>query len=391
MNKKINYLLISLLGTLSTFAYLTYHHYSLILGLSSSSLCHISQKLNCDAAALSSYSEFLGLPISVIGLSFSAVMLLLFIFIKFGWLETTKLIEQSIKYLFLSAVVISVVLGLVSVFKLGVVCPFCLLSYLFEIVNFALVTKIFNTYGFSLPNWSELSGHNGYIASLLFVPFLSWFIASTIQSSFGYDQLKELIPEKIAQWQTMPVQKFDTELGLKKGDLTSNITLVEFADFKCTHCKAAAETIKNFTKGQPKIKIIFKPFPLDGNCNSNITMKGDNSRCQMAALVLCADKIAQKGWELHDYFFENQENLSQIADVKPSFKEFSDKLKLNFDEIVKCSESSEIYDGLRKMSEEAKIAEVEGTPTIYLNNKKLNYGQFLQVLKVAYELTQSSN
>lgn len=388
MNKKINYLLLSLLGTIFTFAYLTYHHYSLILGLGSASLCEISQKLNCDAAALSSYSEFLGLPISVIGLSFSAVMLLIFVFIKFGWLDTTKLIEQSLKYLFLFAAMISIGLGLISVFKLGVVCPFCFLSYIFAIINFILIFKIFNNHGFSIPAINDFSGHNGYYCSLLFVPFLAWFTASTIQSSFGYDKLKELIPEKISQWQTMPVQKFDSKLGLKKGDLTSAITLVEFADFKCPHCKAAAETIKNFAKGQPKVKIIFKPFPLDGNCNPNINSKGDNSRCQMAALVLCTEKIAQKGWELHDYFFENQESLSQIADIKPSFKEFSDNLKLNSDEIIKCSESSEAYDSLRKMSEEAKVADVEGTPTIYLNNKKLNYGQFLQVLKTAYDLTQ---
>ena len=82
MNKKINALLISLVLTFATFAYLTYHHYGLIFGFAQASLCQISQTINCDSAALSSYSEFLGIPIALFGLAFSFVMFFVFLFIK---------------------------------------------------------------------------------------------------------------------------------------------------------------------------------------------------------------------------------------------------------------------------------------------------------------------
>lgn len=180
----------------------------------------------------------------------------------------------------------------------------------------------------------------------------------------GVDDLK-IIPEKIALWQQMPLQTFDLELGLKKADLASSNTLIEFADFKCSHCKKAADTISNFAKTNPNIKIIFKPFPLDGNCNPHVSFKGDGSRCQMAGLALCAEKVAQHGWAIHDNFFKNQENLAQVADIKPYFIELAKTLNLNSDEIIKCSESAETYDILRKISDEAKLAKVEGTPLFF--------------------------
>ena len=217
------------------------------------------------------------------------------------------------------------------------------------------------------------------------IPFLAWFASSSIESSFKYDELKKIIPEKIALWKQMPEQSFDLELGLKKADLTSQNTVIEFADFKCPHCKSAADALAKFAKTQPKIKIIFKPFPLDGNCNPNVSFKGDGSRCQMAGLVLCAEKISQIGWAVHDDFFKNQEKLAQVADIKPYFIQLASTLNVSSEDIIKCSESAETYDTLRKLAEEAKLAKIEGTPTIFMNNKKLEHGQFLQVLTEAYK------
>lgn len=384
MNKKINALLVSLALTAATFVYLTYHHYGLIFGFAQASLCQISQTINCDSAALSSYSELFGIPIALFGLAFSLVMFFVFLFIKLEWLDTEKPIQQTLQVLFSLSFLASIVLACISIFKLGVVCPFCFVSYVFSLINVILVFGIFK-FDFSSVEIFQVTQYKGFVTSLLMVPFLAWFASSSIQSSFGYDELKKVIPEKIALWQMMPVQNFDLNLGLQKADLTSSHSLVEFADFKCPHCKTAAETISNFAKSNPKLKIVFKPFPLDGTCNPNVSFKGDGSRCQMAGLALCAEQLAQKGWAVHDSFFKNQEQLSQVADVRPFFTELAGTLGMNAADVIKCSESTETYDIIRKLSEEAKAAKVEGTPSIYLDNKKLEHGQFLQVLSEAYK------
>jgi len=385
MNKKMNFLLVSFFATALTFCYLAFHHYSLMFGLTASSLCQVSQTINCDAAALSSYSEFIGIPIAVFGVWFEFILFLILFSVRIQWLDITPMISITFRLLTSLAAVISIGLGAVSVFKLGVICPFCFLSYILNFINVVLVFSLFKTKILRL-NFSDFLDHKGFFTTLALVPFLSWFTAATIQTQFGYDEILKIIPEKISQWKQMPVQHFNLELGLIKGDLSSQNSLVEFADFKCPHCKAAAETVKNFEKLHPKIKFIFKPFPLDGQCNQHVSFKGDGSRCQMAGLVLCSEKYGQHGWVVHDYFFENQEKFSQVSDLIPDFKNFAaDILKINSEVIIKCSQSSETYELIRKMADEAKLALVEGTPALFMNQQKLGYGQFLPILKEAYK------
>lgn len=384
MNKKYTYLLISLFLSILVFSYLTYHHYSLVLGYSSGSLCQISSTINCDGAALSSFSELAGIPVALLGLSFSAVMLAIVFAIRQEWLELTPFTSSVLLLSFATAVLVSVGLGVVSVFVIKVTCPFCFLSYIFAFINFILAWMLFGSL-IKKFNFSSFNQHYGLLASLLFIPFISWFLSSTIQEKYGLDQIRKLVPEKLVQWKQMPVQNFDSTLGLIKGNPDSKNVLVEFADFKCPHCKVASQTLSKFMSTPKDLKVVFKPFPLDGNCNPHVSHKGDGSRCQMAGFTLCAEKINQKGWATHDFFFENQESFMSLADIKNDFKGFADKNSLSFDEIVKCADSVETYDLLKKMTDEANKANVQGTPTIYLNNQKLDAGQFLDILNAAYK------
>jgi protein-disulfide isomerase len=162
--------------------------------------------------------------------------------------------------------------------------------------------------------------------------------------------------------------------------------LVEFADFKCPHCRTAWATLKRFKEQMPDATVIFKPFPLDGSCNPSMQQKGDNSRCKMAGWVLCAEKISQKGWLVHDYLFENQERLFPVYgdELDKDLKEFAGKNGINADEVSMCSQSSDTAILIGKMVEEAKAAQVQGTPTIYLNNRRLEAAQIFDVLKNAY-------
>ncbi|MBC7464727.1 MAG: hypothetical protein H7256_01940, partial [Bdellovibrio sp.] len=41
------------------------------------------------------------------------------------------------------------------------------------------------------------------------------------------------------------------------------------------------------------------------------------------------------------------------------------------------------YAQIKQMSAEGEAAGVEGTPTVYLNRKKLPYGNILEILKTA--------
>lgn len=378
MKNKTNLLIYSLLVTIGLFIYLTIHHYAVQLGLNGPGLCSISSKINCDAAAVSSYAEFFKIPIAVIGLCFNLVMLVIVIFKKLSWSEESEAQNGALRILFLFSSTLSVILGLISLFKIQVICPFCLATYIFSFINTYLVWNVFQLSNYNL---GSILTHKPNLTAGAAILVLSWFISGMIQDNYGLNEIKKIAPEKIALWKNAPVMTFSNN-GLTQNPNATN-TIIEFADFKCPHCKVAATAIHHFMKGHTDIKFIFKPFPLDGTCNPTMEHKGDGTRCKMAAWALCAEKISQKGWDVHTWYFENQDSLQPLSDMKDTNIEIAKLFNLNYDDIEKCAESVVTYEEIKQLGLEAKNAKVEGTPTLFLNGKKLEYGQFPEVLRSA--------
>lgn len=381
MNKKLNFLLLSLLASIGIFIYLSYHHYMVKLGLSGASLCQISDTINCDVAALSRYAEVAHIPIAVFGLSFSIVLLGIFLFAKLNWLEETPAYKTIVKLLTAGSALYSVFLLSVSVTQLKAFCPFCIAGYVLSFITMGLTWWLYSD---TKLNFAGIQTEKGILGSLLAIPFLAWFISGSIRDNYGLDQLEKIIPEKIYLWQNTPVVSFDESVGLIKGsEKLSGPVIVEFADFKCPHCKSAAATLKNFLAANKDVKLIYKPYPLDGVCNPHIPTKGDGTRCELAGWSLCAEKLYGKGWDVHYWIFDHQEELITETNLSLALSHLSKEFNINGDDLKKCATSVETYDILKKTSAEGEVAKITGTPAIFVNGKKLEHGQFIDILQAA--------
>ncbi len=385
MTKKSNLLVLSLLVIIGLFTYLSIHHYALKLGIGGNSLCAVNSKINCDVAATSMFAEIAGIPIAILGGVFHLVLLAFVLFYRLGWVENSSYLQKTIRSMLITSVVVSFVTAAISTFVLKVLCPFCTATYVFSFLNLILGWKLIENLNKDFKFSNYFSEYRSHLIALLCIPAFSWVISGMIQSNYGLDVLKKQIPEKLAIWAASKTNNFDKTVGLSNGVENPRITLVEFADFKCPHCKSAASNIEIFLKGRTDVHFTYKPFPLDGSCNPGIQHKGDNSRCVLAAITLCAEKLARKGFELHHWIFENQERIIPIADAKSLLPEIETAFGLNKTQMSECSDSSEIYEAIKKSSEEGKLANVEGTPTVYMNGKKLPLGNILEVLILAAE------
>lgn len=382
MNKKINLLLASLLITFSLFIYLTIHHYSVKLGLSSDAICSISAKFNCDAAATSSFSEIFGVPIAILGGISSIFLCGLVLFLKMEWMQKTPYSLTTIRFMVGFAALASLVMALISLFIVKVVCPFCTATYVFSFLNLYLGWSLFQPKD-SLQISNYFSEYKSHLIFLACIPIVSWMTAGMIQENYGLSEIKKIIPEKLYQWKNSEEYKFNPSEGLVIKGTEDKITVVEFADFKCPHCKVASTSLDLFLKGNPNVTFIFKPYPLDGACNKGLPNKGDGSRCTLAAWALCAEKTQQRGWDMHHWIFAKQEELFQAADMKPYLSEVEKDLKIDTKALAECSDSTETYDLINRLANEGTMAHVEGTPTIYMNGKKLPGGQLIDILKAA--------
>ena len=69
--------------------------------------------------------------------------------------------------------------------------------------------------------------------------------------------------------------------------------------------------------------------------------------------------------------------------MKPLLKELEKDLQIDTAALTQCSDSNETFELIKRVADEGAKAQVQGTPTMYMNNRKLPYGQFLDVLKAA--------
>lgn len=368
--------------------YLSIHYYDIQLGTSSgSAICNVSATLNCDAVAASSYSALFGVPISLFGIVANAV---LFLFVLIASLKLTES-ETSLYRLsfYMSGLIAlaSIIMGGIAATKLAVYCLFCIITYVLSFINFAALLRLQNKNPFSdigshLAKLTDQLRWAG-ITIVLIIP-ISFLFHNMWLDTKGGKSLEPLFNDYFQAWAATPPIVFGAE-GLTKGPTDSIMTIVEFADFKCPHCKSAAPSLKAFFGSHPDVRFIFKVFPLDGTCNANPQMPpGDGISCKLAKAVHCGEKLSQKGWHLYEDFFDAQEVLRNPADYDGEFSKIIAKNQLNETELQSCMKNEETHKAIINQSQEGMNAQIEGTPTIFVNGKKLKLGHTVTMLEKVY-------
>ena len=158
----------------------------------------------------------------------------------------------------------------------------------------------------------------------------------------------------------------------------ATMTIVEFADFRCGHCANAAKPLKTFAKANPDVRFEFQAFPLDGACNEAIPQANGTS-CALAYMAHCANEQG-KGFEASDWIFERQRSWLSKTVVEEKVDDMVADLGIDKDSLMECYKSDETHEAIKAQAELGKKVGVLGTPTIYVNNRKLPGGQMIPVL-----------
>src|SRR4051812_6966972 len=110
----------------------------------------------------------------------------------------------------------------------------------------------------------------------------------------------------------------------RQGNIDATITLVEYGDFECPHCRRAHPLIKRLLKEKGKeLNFVFRHFPL----------VEIHPNAYASATVAEAAGKQGKFWEMHDLIFENQEKLSNkflmalADDIRLDPKQFANDFK----------------------------------------------------------------
>lgn len=138
------------------------------------------------------------------------------------------------------------------------------------------------------------------------------------------------------------------------GNPKGNVTLVEFFDYQCRHCKAMDQIIQNLVKQNKDLRIVFKELPIFGD------------QSQLPAKVSLAAVRQGKYYVFHDTLLSTDDLLTNDAVF-----ELAEKVGLNVDQLKKDINNPAIQKQLRDNFQLAQSIQLVGTPTFVIGNKAL--------------------
>jgi protein-disulfide isomerase len=147
-----------------------------------------------------------------------------------------------------------------------------------------------------------------------------------------------------------------------KGPKDAKVTIVEFSDYQCPFCSQAEPLVDQVLAAYPKdVQRVYKQYPL--------TSIHQNALPASKAAVAAGKQ--GKFWEMHAKLFGNQRELNP-----DNYKKWAEELKLDVPRFEKDMASPEVQSQIDKEMQEARAAEVTGTPTIFVNGKRLQQRSF---------------
>jgi len=173
----------------------------------------------------------------------------------------------------------------------------------------------------------------------------------SVRTMFGYEN--ELEPPRF---------EIATGASPTQGPEDAPITLVEFSDYECPFCKAAAPILKQVQERYPtQLRLVYKNFPLEAHPQAR----------PAAEATMCAAEQG-KFWEYHQKLFEKS---PQIGTEQLAFIAGAAGLdKVQFEECLSSHRSAAV---VQADLDAGKKAAVAGTPSFFVNGVALVGGRTL--------------
>jgi protein-disulfide isomerase len=167
-----------------------------------------------------------------------------------------------------------------------------------------------------------------------------------------------------------------------KGPADARVTVVEYSDFQCPHCRELHQTLRVIHPLYPQVRFVFKDFPLTQIHPWAMTA---------AVAGRCAfEQNADAFWAVHDAIFDNQDSIKP-EDAWQKMIEFSTQAGLQPDAFRVCMTSPEAKEAVQRNIEEAKALKVANTPTVFVNGRRVVGGdRGLLEQYINYELAASA-
>jgi protein-disulfide isomerase len=152
------------------------------------------------------------------------------------------------------------------------------------------------------------------------------------------------------------VRDIPTSGSPSQGPADAPVTIVIFSDFECGFCSRMAEMLQEVRVAYPEeVRVVFKNYPLRGHRHS----------AKAAQAALAAGTMG-KFWEFHDALFQNFDQLNE-----KKIEEIRDSLGLDKESFKAQMQAPQVIDSIRNDVRLGREVKVTGTPTVFVNGRRL--------------------
>lgn len=157
------------------------------------------------------------------------------------------------------------------------------------------------------------------------------------------------------------------------GQAGAKVEIVEFSDFECPYCQQAARVMQTIRERYgDKVHFVFRQYPLPIHENAGL-----------AAKASLAAHAQGKFWEFHDRAFRNEGTLDRSALERIAKEAGMDLARFN----AQLAEPS-VEQAVESDIQLGKHIQIEGTPALYINGRRVEHPTDLTTVINAIERVQ---
>jgi protein-disulfide isomerase len=160
--------------------------------------------------------------------------------------------------------------------------------------------------------------------------------------------------------------------GPARGPANSLVTIVEFSDLQCPHCKQAQPIIEKLLTDSPNARFVFQNFPLPSH----------NWAAKAAAYDDCVGRTSNDAfWKFIQKTYDAQEQITE-SNADEKLTAIANDSGVKGADIAACAAKPETAARVEHSIALGKSVEVTGTPTIFINGSRVrNLGMPPETLK----------
>jgi len=149
--------------------------------------------------------------------------------------------------------------------------------------------------------------------------------------------------------------------GPSRGPADAPVTVVDFSDLQCPHCKDAHPTLEKLVSENKNVRLVFQNFPLPMH----------DWAAKAAAYADCVGRTSSDAfWKFVSSVFATQSDIT-AANADEKLTALADSAGVKGADVAACAAKPETTSRVEKSVALGKALNVNSTPTVFVNGRRL--------------------